>query len=101
MLTKNLQAAPPRLPPSPVPPPVKIDESVVLKALRSFPAGPAPGPSCLRASHLKEAVLCPSPSRGASTLQALTKLIDQPASGLAPPEIIAHMCGAILLGVRK
>ena len=37
MLAKHPQAAPPRLPPSQTPPPVKIEKLVVLKALRSFP----------------------------------------------------------------
>ena len=89
------------LPPSPAPPPVKIEEPVVLKALRSFPAGTAPGPSRLRASHLKEAVLCPSPSRGTSVLQAITDVINLLSSGCVPPEVIPHLCGANLLAVRK
>ena len=58
-MLKHPQAAPPRLPPLPTPPPVRIEQPVVLNALRSFPSGTAPGPLGLRASHLKEAVFCP------------------------------------------
>ena len=55
MLQKHPQTSP--LPPpllSPPDPP-EVPASVVVKALCSFPAGSAPGPSGLRAYHLKEA----------------------------------------------
>ena len=38
------------------PPPVQVAIVDVVNALRSFPSGTAPGPSCLRANHVKEAV---------------------------------------------
>ena len=42
LLAKHPQASPPDLPPSPTPPPAKIEEAVIIKALRSFPASTAP-----------------------------------------------------------
>ena len=55
MLAKHPQADPPKLPTSAAPSPVKINEATLIRALRSFPQDTAPGPSGLRANHLKEA----------------------------------------------
>ena len=63
MLGKHPHAAPPPIPSSPVPPAVRISELDMVRALQSFPNGTAPGPSGLRANHLKEAILCHSPIR--------------------------------------
>ena len=52
MLLKHPQTAPPTLPSGPVPPPITLSESGVLKGARSFPKGSAPGPSGLRPSHI-------------------------------------------------
>jgi hypothetical protein len=49
----DLSTLPQKTPPASV----QISEAEVLKGLRSFPNGTAPGPSALRANHLKEAVL--------------------------------------------
>ena len=58
MLLKHPQASPQALP-SLVPPSIEIVDSIVIKVIKSFPSGTAPGPSGLRASHLKEALCCP------------------------------------------
>ena len=52
MLSKHPQSAPLALPSSPVPPAEKLTESVILKGVKSFPNGSAPGPSGLHPSHL-------------------------------------------------
>ena len=60
MLTKHPQSPSPLLPSGPTSPPLQICERDIIKALQSFPNGTAPGPSRLRANHLKEAAFCPS-----------------------------------------
>ena len=101
MLAKHPQDDPPQLPSTPAPSPITISEGEVVKAIRSFPSGTAPGPSGLRANHLKEAVFCPSPDRAASTLQALCKVINFLCSGKAPSEVTPHLCGATLFASKK
>ena len=54
MLSKHPQSAPPPVPNSTTPSPISVSESDIVRALHSFPCGTAPGPSCLRATHLKE-----------------------------------------------
>ena len=78
-----------------------MDEVEVLRALRSFPNGTAPGPSRLRTNYLKEAVLCPSPDHASCALRALTGLVNALCSGQASMEVIPHLCGASLLASKK
>ena len=70
-------------------------------ALRSFPTGSAPGPSGLRANHLKEAVFYSSPHRASLTLQYLTGVVNLLCAGRAPRAVVPHLCGAYLLPCRK
>ena len=92
---------PPPIPPDPTPSPPNISDQDVLRALKSFPSGSAPGPSSLRANHLKEAVLCPSPDRAAQAIRALSGVVRLLAAGCAPQEVIPHLCGATLLACVK
>ena len=101
MLLKHPQVAPLNLPPGPVPPPLSLIESAVLKAVKSFPNGSARGPSGFRPSYLKEAVGCPSPDHANRLLTSLTRLVNFLAAGCAPPSITPHLCGASLLACRK
>ena len=71
------------------------------RALRSFPSNSAPGPSLLRANHLKEATRCPTASCGTRALRAITATVNLLAAGGAPPEIASYLCGATLLAVKK
>ena len=73
----------------------------VLRAIKSFPAGSAPGPSSLRASHLKEAILCPSPDCAAHATRALSNVVRLLSNGCAPPEVVPHLCGTTLLACQK
>ena len=95
MLSKHPQAAPPSLPQGPPPPPPHIASEIILKAIRSFPAGSAPGPSHLRAAHLKEAVLCPSPGQAAQVMHSLTGLVNLLSSGHAPSEVVPTSVGPL------
>ena len=76
MLAKHPPADPPAVPEMPTPPPVTVSAEQVAGALRSFPTGSAPGPSSLRANHLKEAVFRPSPSHANQSLLLFTKLVN-------------------------
>ena len=76
ILAKHPTSLLPTLPPNPTPPPIHISEEEVVKALRSFPNGSAPGPSGLRVNHLKEAVFCPSPYRAFRVLHSLSRLAN-------------------------
>ena len=101
MQNKHPQASPPALPLGPVPPPLSLSEAVVLKAVRSFPSGSAPGPSGLRPSHLREAVSCPAPDRARLVLKSLTIFVNALAAGRTPPSVLPHLCGATLLACQK
>ena len=57
MLAKHPQVSLPQIPLDPAPLPADISEGDVLRALKSFTGGSAPGPSGCRANHLKESVL--------------------------------------------
>ena len=73
----------------------------MLNCLKSFPLGSAPGPIGLIVNHLKEAVLCPTPSRASSTLKSISKIVNLLCSGQAPLDLIPHFCGATLLASQK
>ena len=72
----------------------------VLRALRSFPNGTAPGPSRFRANHLKEAVFCPSSDRANFALQGLLGVVNRLCAGRAPSAVIPHLCGASLFACK-
>ena len=80
----------------PIAPDIIADE--VGKALRSFPAASAPGPSGLRVQHLRDALL---PGSGDSLLQHLTAVVGLLAQGQACPEAACALAGASLVAVPK
>ena len=101
MLAKHPQSPPPPPLTSPTPPSAQVTEADVARALRSFPTDSAPGPSLLRANHLKEAVFCPSPDRGNKALLSITATVNHLCAGRGPPDVIPHLCGATLLATNK
>ncbi len=101
MLNKHPQAPPPTLPPGPPPSPTLLPESIILRSVKSFPNASAAGPSGLRPSHLREAILCPSPDRAGQILSSLSRFVNLLASGRAPTSVLPHLCGATLLACRK
>ena len=69
--------------------------------MSSFPGDSAPGPSGLRANHLKEALRCPSPDCAVHATCALTGVVKLLCGGRAPHDVIPHLCGASLLPCNK
>ena len=63
----------------------------------SLPTETAPGPSCFRANHLKEAVFCPSPDRLNLALRNLVGVVNLPCAGRAPSCILPYLCGTSIL----
>ena len=72
MLSKHPQVTPPSIPADSVPPPTQVAEVDIVRALKSFPAGTAPGPFSLRANHIKEAV---SPDRANYAFRVLVRVV--------------------------
>ncbi len=101
MLNKHPQAPPPTLPPGPPPSPTLLPESIILRSVKSFPNASAAGPSGFRPSHLREAILWPSPDRAGQILSSLSRFVNLLASGHAPTSVLPHLCGATLLACRK
>ena len=87
--------------PTPTPPSSSTSESIVQKALNSFPKGTAPGPSGLRHAHLAEALSCPSPSRGSAFLSNLSSFVNLLLSGDVPSPVRPYICCASLVAIKK
>ena len=101
ILAKHPQVDPPCIPSDPLPPPLQVTEMDIVRALRSFPNGTAPGPSKFRANHLKEAVFCPSPDRANYALRGLLGVVNHLCAGRVPRELLPHLCGASLFACKK
>lgn len=101
LLEKHPQSTPPLLSSEPPPQSAHIPDYVVLKSIKSFPNGTAPGPFGFRASYFKEAVQCPSSDKSAHVLQGITQLVNIIAAGKDPPSVVPHVCGANLLAFPK
>ena len=82
-------------------PSLSLDVAKVKKAIFSFKAGTAPGPSGLRAEHLKLALQAPTPARGDNCASILTNFVNLMASGKLPPSIAPFFCSANLFAARK
>ena len=91
------QVAPdtPALAQLPVPPTLEPD--FVRKALESFPAATAPGPSGLRIQHIREAVS----AGGDCLLDQLALLVNLLAQGRAPLTVAPVLAGAGLVALQK
>lgn len=61
----------------------------------------APGPSSLRANHLKEVVFCPSPDHSRFALDGLLGVVNLLCAGRIPNCIVPHICEASLLACQK
>ena len=101
MLLKHPQAPPPLELTIPPPTAVQVTIEEVARALKSFPNGSGPGPSGLRANHLKEAAFCPSPDRAIYALQFLSGAVNLMCAGKVPQAVVPYLCGATLLASKK
>ena len=101
MRAKHPVSSIPNLPTDPPPPTVQVSKEEVSRALKSFPNGSTPGPSGLRANHLRQAVFCPSPDRANHALTCLTRLVNLLCGGKVPADVVPHLCGASLLPCKK
>ena len=79
-------------------PPPDITPACVLKQLRSFPTGTAPGPSGLRAQHLVDAL---TPGEEGALAERLAPLVNWLAAGSAPAPAAPHLGGARLIALLK
>ena len=99
--TKHPQFPPPSLPTDHVPPPMVLSESIVSCSVMSFTRGSAPGPSGFQVSHLREAVLCPSPSLASQTISILTRFVNLPVKGCTPLSVTIFVVHLFLLATRR
>ena len=100
-LMRNLHPEAPALDrshPSTLALPPELSQDEVLKALRAFPAGTAPGPSGLRVQHLLDAM---GPGNRAAVLEQLAALVGLLARGEAPVDLAPHLAGAKLFAASK
>ena len=72
----------------------------VRKGVLSFAQGTAPGPSGLRAAHLKEAITCRD-GLAQQTLNALTNFCNVVAAGKLDLACQSSFCGARLFALKK
>ena len=70
----------------------------VRKMLKSFARGTAPGPTGLRAQHLKDAVRS---AHGDEALEQLTSACNLLARGDAPEQLAQYLAGATLMALEK
>ena len=101
MKEKHPAAPIPRTPSDipPAPPPFNVQE--IRKAILSFNTGSAPGPSGLRAEHLKKMISSPDPSSGGRVLAAITRFVNVLAAGNMPSVVAPYLCGANLFAILK
>ena len=83
---------------SSLPPAAEIDEVLVERMLRSFPADSAPGPSGLRVQHIRDALM---PAYSTQVLEQLTSIAQLLAKGEAPAEVAQDLAGTALIALPK
>ena len=95
-------ASPPTLPPEPNgTPPLIVSSAQVRDAIFSFHPGTAPGPSGLRAEHLKEALSSRAHGQAARLLVALTRLVNLMLAGKLPTLVAPFLNGGNLFAAVK
>ena len=82
-------------------PPMRFSHEQVVKAVMTFKAGSAPGPSGLRAEHLKAATKSAPANRTDKAVEALTKMVNVLAAGQLPEEAAPYFSGARLYAGNK
>ena len=84
-----------------VPPPLVVQSSTILAALRSFPRGTSPGSFGLRPQHLLDAVCGNTAPAASGCLQALTRCVNILLSGRLDCRVAPWFCGAPLTALIK
>jgi hypothetical protein len=80
---------------------VDVFSSVVVNAIRSFPAGSAGGPDGLRPQHLKDLLLGRSGLGPTLLLDSITRFINFVVEGNVPPDAGPYFFGACLVALNK
>jgi len=80
-------------------PALQVEESDVLKAIKSFPAGSSGGPDGVRPQHILELVNCQE--SGASFLSATTAFINLLLDGKCHPDVAQILFGGSLIALEK
>ena len=101
MRDKHPQATVPELIPPADAQPLKLASDQMQKSLRSFKKGSAPGPSGLRAEHLKASVKFGSPSGQDRVITSLVKFGNLLLAGGVPKSVAPFFYGARLHGAKK
>ena len=78
-----------------------FSQAQVVKGINSFKRGSAPGPSGLRAEHLKTIIKSVPPNRVDKATEAITKLVNTMAAGKVSETVAPYLCGARLHGAKK
>ena len=84
------------LQPEPSTPQMIFSQRQVVKEIKSFRKGTAPGPSGLRAEHLKVSIKSAPPNRTDKATEAITKLVNTMAGGRVPEQVAPFLAGARL-----
>ena len=82
-------------------PSLTFDREHVLKCIKSFKSGSAPGPSGLRAEHIKVAVKKVPRNRTDKALDAVTKLVTVLGAGHLPEGAAPYFAGSRLFWGKK
>jgi len=80
---------------------VEISSEVVKNVILSFSAGVAPGPSGLRADHVKAAILDGRDKVGEQLLTTLAELVKLLTAGRLSPQLQPILCGGRLIPLLK
>ena len=81
---------------------ISFSQSDVVKAIKSFKKGTAPGPDGLRAEHLKVMLKNNVPNREDRVIGSITDLVNCMAAGKVPDVVAPYLCGATLhAGLKK
>ena len=81
---------------------ISFSQSDVVKAIKSFKKGTAPGPDGLRAEHLKVLRKNNVPNREDKVIGSITDLVNCMAAGKVPDVVAPFLCGATLhAGLKK
>ena len=73
----------------------------ILREIKSFAVGSAPGRSCLRFEHLLDAFQCSVPLIAQHCLESVTSIVNLLLSGSACANVAKYICGAKLIALNK